>query len=115
MTQPAKGRRGATSSSLRPIGLPRALFVREDAYTTPIAVARTDARGRRGLEVRVESVEDQWRLAEGWWRESPQARTYFHVILDGGRPLTLYRDDITGAWYEQPYSEARRPQSGGGR
>lgn len=91
---------------LRPIGVPRALAVREDAYAMPLAVARTDARGRRGVEARVESIEEQWRLAEAWWRETPQRRTYYRVVLEGGRPLTLYRDDVTGAWYEQPYTEA---------
>lgn len=95
-----------TSASLRPIGMPRALAVREDAYAMPLAVARTDARGRRGAESHVESVEEQWRLAEAWWREAPQRRTYYRVVLEGGRPLTLYRDDVTGAWYEQPYTEA---------
>lgn len=102
--------RSARSSraSLRPIGLPRVLAVREDAYAAPIAVARTDAHGQRGAEARVESIEDQWRIAEAWWREAPQARTYYRVILEGGRPLTLFRDDERGAWFEQPYSEAVR-------
>lgn len=98
--------RRVASTSLRPIGLPRALVVREDLHAMPLAVARTDARGRRGPESFVESVEGQWRLAEAWWREAPQRRTYYRVVLDGGRPLTLYRDDVTGAWYEQPYTEA---------
>lgn len=99
----------SSSTSLRPIGLPRALAVSEDADAMPLAVARTDARGRRGAESRVERVEEQWRLAEAWWREAPQRRTYYRVVLEGGLPLTLYRDDVTGAWYEQPYSEPPRP------
>lgn len=90
------------------MGLPREVVVREDEHATPLTVARTDARGGRGAESGVVSVEDRWRLAEAWWREAPQARTYYRVILDGGRPLTLYRDDLTGAWYEQPYTEASR-------
>lgn len=101
------------ATSLRPIGLPRALVVREDRYAMPLAVSRTDARGRRGPESPVESVEEQWRLAEAWWREAAQQRTYYRIILSGGRPLTLYRDDLTGAWYEQSYSEA--PHQGAGR
>lgn len=104
--QSASGQQRTISTSLRSIGLPRRIVVREDIYTAPVAVARTDTRGDRGGEARVESVEDQWRLVEAWWREAPQARTYFRVILEGGRPLTLYRDDVTGAWYEQPYTEA---------
>jgi len=92
------------STSLRPIGLPRGLFVREDRDGIPLAVSRTDFRGHRGREARVESVEEVWRLAEAWWREASQARTYYRVILEGGHPLTLFRDDSTGSWSEQPYS-----------
>jgi hypothetical protein len=97
-------RRPLSSTSLRPIGLPRALVVREDDGHMPLAVMRTDVRGHRGQEARVESIEEMWRLAEAWWREGPQARTYYRVILEGGRMLTLFRDDETGAWAEQPYS-----------
>jgi len=79
--------------------------VREDRHAVPLAVARNDMRGRPGAESLVTSIEEQWRLAEAWWREAPQKRTYYRVVLEGGRPLTLYRDDVTGAWYEQPYTE----------
>jgi hypothetical protein len=56
----------------------------------------------------VEQVEEVWRLVEAWWREDAIARTYYRVVLEGGRSLTLYRDDVTNSWYEQPYTE---PQS----
>ena len=99
-----QGRRTSSSTSLRPIGLPRALVVREDSSGMPLAVTRTAARVQRGHEAQVESIEELWRLAEAWWREASQARTYYRVILEGGRPLTLFRDDSTGSWSEQPYS-----------
>ena len=94
-----------SAASLRPIGMPRGLEVRVDVDGLPVTLARTDARGHRAAEAHVERVEDVWRVAEAWWREAPQARTYYRVILDGGRPLTLFHDDVTGAWAEQPYSE----------
>lgn len=90
------------------MGLPRLLGVRADAGGSPLAVARDDARGHRGSEARVENIEEVWRVAEAWWRESSQARTYYRVILDGGRPLTLFRDDDSGSWFEQPYSAVTR-------
>lgn len=99
--------RGTASTSLRPIGLPRALHVSADRDGVPLTVGRADARGRPRSMARiacVESVEDAWRVVEEWWRAAPQARTYYRVILDDGHPLTLYRDDATGAWFEQPYS-----------
>ena len=71
----------------------------------PIAIARRETRGRRATEVRIERIEDMWRVAEAWWREAPQIRTYYRVVLEGGRPLTLFHDDVTSAWAEQPYSE----------
>lgn len=91
------------SASLRPIGLPRLVEVRVDADGLPVALSRADARGRRGDAVPVEQVEEVWRVAEAWWREAPQARTYYRVILAGGRALTLFHDDERGNWSEQPY------------
>jgi hypothetical protein len=85
--------------------MPRYIEVRTDSEGTPIAVARGDAHGHRGSLVAVEGVQEVWRLAEAWWRESAQRRTYYRVILEGGRPLTIYRDDVTGVWAEQPYTE----------
>ena len=114
----------ARKTTLRPIGMPRQIMVRIDRAhpdALPLAVTRTDARGRRGVEARVEVVDEVWRIAEAWWRGSTsggnasgaaagaaatpggQARTYYRVILDGGRPLTIFRDE-RGGWFEQPYS-----------
>ncbi len=90
------------STSLRSIGMPRGLAVRVDASGTPIAVTRA-VRGR-SLEARIEQIDEVWRIAEAWWREVSQARTYYRVILEGGRPLTLFRDETTGTWSEQSYS-----------
>ncbi len=95
-----------TRPSLRPLGLPRPLRVRADADGLPLAVAR-DTRGGAGDVLPVEQIDEAWRVAEAWWRPSPSgeglARTYFRVILAGGRPLTLFRDDEDGQWYEQRY------------
>jgi hypothetical protein len=99
-----KPHRTASPISLRPIGLPRPLVVREDQDHTPLAITRASVRTPQRMEIRVESIEEQWRLAEAWWREASQARTYYRVILEGGRPLTLFRDDVTGMWSEQPYT-----------
>jgi hypothetical protein len=69
--------------------------------------AASARRHARTLEVaEVLEVLEVWRLAEGWWREAPVYRTYYRVAGDGGRALTLFRDDTDGAatagrWYEQ--------------
>ena len=95
---------GTSSTSLRSMGMPRRLTVRVDATGTPVAITRI-ARGH-AAEAHVEQIDEVWRVAEAWWREAPQTRTYYRVILDGGRPLTLFRDEVSGAWYEQPYPAA---------
>ncbi len=65
----------------------------------------------------VEHIDEVWRVAEAWWREAPIQRTYYRVLIEGGRPLTLFRDDgalarpgldggtreSSPAWYEQRY------------
>lgn len=86
------------------MGVPRGLAVEVDADGRPTAVTRAPGRGRAGVRARVERVEDTWRVVEEWWRVGAQSRTYHRVILEGGRPLTLFHDRATGHWFEQPYS-----------
>lgn len=97
------------NAQLRPLGLPRAVRVRADADGLPTAVAA--GRSQRAAAAApfraVVQVEEAWRIAEEWWRPSPSgeglARTYYRVILEDGRVVTLYRDDEVGQWYEQSY------------
>ena len=107
---------------LRPLGLPRPLRVRLDARGEP-ADLTVAARGPQrsaatlpgaarpgaspsGRTHAVERVEEVWRIAEEWWREAPLQRTYYQVLVDGGRPFTLFHDDAAPpeeGWYEQRY------------
>ena len=94
-----------SSAALRPLGLPRPLQVRTDDRALPMEVAVIEGGGtnRQRAPLRVERVEEVWRIAEEWWREAPIGRTYYRVIVDGGRPLTVFRDREGGRWYEQRY------------
>ncbi len=121
---------GATlrAHGVRPLGLPRPLTVHVDARGEPLAVTLHGGRddggrddGGHGERHVVERVEEVWRIAEAWWREAPIRRTYYRVLIEGGRPLTLFRDDAStgdastgdastgkhseagAAWYEQRY------------
>ena len=93
---------------LRPLALPRPVRVTIDETGMPSSVTLT-ARG--GTPLTVAQVDDAWRIAEEWWRETPLGRTYYRVIVDGGRPITLFHDDLAttagtsldGGWYEQRY------------
>ena len=84
---------------LRPLGLPRPLRVRTDAHGEPAELTLPPRGpggrhgGGRGRTLAVERVEEVWRIVEEWWREAPLARTYYRVVVDGGRSLTLFHDD----------------------
>jgi len=110
-------------ASLRPLALPRPVQVRTDAAGLPVEVEltrtsgqwpaasgqRPTANGQRRPQAKsrqtVARVEEVWRVAEEWWREEPVARTYYRLVLDDGRPLTLFHDDegAGGGWFSQHY------------
>ncbi len=103
------------ADGLRALGLPRPVRVQVDGAGLPSMVTLGGPPGRPlGGEgapgLAVEQVDEVWRIAEEWWRETPLGRTYYRVIVDGGRPLTLFHDDLVPAgaeldagWYEQRY------------
>ncbi len=103
-TSPSRASAQPSEASLRPLGLPRPIEVRTDGEGLPIELTRT-ARGGDRRTLTVEEVEEVWRIAEEWWRDTSIDRTYYCVIVDGGRPLTLFRDraDLGGGWFEQRY------------
>lgn len=49
----------------------------------------------------VARVRDRWRIDDRWWTETPVSRMYFELELADGRLLTLFRDQLGDAWYEQ--------------
>lgn len=46
---------------------------------------------------------DEWLVEDEWWRH-PLQRRYLRLVLADGRPLTLFQDRLTGAWYRQHYT-----------
>ena len=80
--------------ALRPLNLPEPLSV-EATEGWPNAVEQGNAGHT------IASIEDLWRVEEEWWRDSPIVRTYFEVILDSGRRMTLFHDQVNGGWYTQ--------------
>ena len=72
-----------------------------DEAGEPVAVvAARAARGRSARPKRVAAVRERWRIDDEWWR-SPLARDYVTVVLQDGRPLTLYHDLVEGGWWVQ--------------
>ena len=79
---------------LKPLGAPRGTHVVVGADGVPTAVVI----GRRARLV--SAVRERWRIDDEWWR-SPLARDYLAVVLEDGRPLTLYQDLVEGGWWVQ--------------
>ncbi len=47
-------------------------------------------------------------MGEEWWRERPIRRTYFTLVVEDGRAVTVFRDELGGleaggGWFEQRY------------
>jgi hypothetical protein len=82
---------------LRPLGSPKpAARVLVDAAGEPVAVAA----GRSARPKPVAAVRERWRIDDEWWRR-PISREYLTVVLEDGRPLTLYHDCVEGGWWVQ--------------
>ena len=79
---------------IRPLNRLRPVQVAEGADGLPLEVS---LRPR----LKVEAIEDRWRIDDEWWREVPISRTYFDCVLEDGRHITLVKDLITSSWYRQ--------------
>jgi hypothetical protein len=51
--------------------------------------------------LQIVEVLDRWRTDDRWWTGAPLSRMYYAVLLEDGRPLTIFYDLVGGAWYEQ--------------
>jgi len=84
------------ADAYKPVNTPEALKVEEDASGLPHAVRLK----RRQVVI---SIEDKWRIDDEWWRAEPVSRRYYNVLLASGQRLVLYKDLVTGEWYQQDY------------
>jgi hypothetical protein len=69
--------------------------------------ADTDGRPRRvhhrGRWRGVTEVRQHYRTDDRWWTSEPVERDYFDLLLEDGRPLTVFHDRIARCWYRQQY------------
>ncbi|MBN1177269.1 MAG: hypothetical protein JXA51_06275 [Dehalococcoidales bacterium] len=84
------------ADTYRPVNVPDAVKVEEDASGHPVAVGEKQRQA-------VTAIEDRWRIDDEWWRAEPVTRLYYNVLLASGQRLVLYKDLATGGWYEQDY------------
>ena len=80
---------------IRTINNPTCIVVEEDILHNPTSVAI----GSRKLQI--DFIEDMWDVVDEWWRPSMIARRYYKVIFREGSILTIFRDLISGIWWEQ--------------
>jgi len=43
-------------------------------------------------------IRERWRIDDEWWRK-PIARVYYDLVLDSGRSLVLYFDELNSSWF----------------
>lgn len=100
----------SSPSRLRPLDVPHPARVETDGEGRPVALHDGGHRsakrgGRRALRGgrrmwAVAAIRETWRIDDEWWRR-PISRLYFAVVLENGRPVTLYRDLRSGRWFLQ--------------
>ena len=84
------------ADTYKPVNTPEAVQLEEDAAGLPVAVR---LKRRQGIA----TIEDKWRIDDEWWRAEPVARLYYNVLLASGQRMVLYKDLVTGSWYQQEY------------
>ncbi len=82
---------------VRQLNRPRPLRVEADEEDRPAAVWLSNRR------YAVEAVLETWRIDDEWWRERPVSRQYYSLLLDGGRTVTVYRDEANERWWRHTY------------
>lgn len=79
---------------LRPMNAPRPVQVMEGPAGHVKAL-----RTSRGL-MEVDTVLEEWRIDDEWWRV-PISRRYLCLLLRSGRRVTVFQDLMEGFWYVQ--------------
>jgi hypothetical protein len=49
----------------------------------------------------VEAVRDEWLVDDRWWTGQPVRRRYFEVVLESGRNVVVFHDELGDRWYRQ--------------
>jgi hypothetical protein len=84
------------AGTYKPVNNPEPVPVKEDQNCLPARV------GLPQQQI-IAEIEDRWRIDDEWWRSQPVSRLYFKVRLNSGQWLIIYRDLISGSWYQQLY------------
>ena len=80
---------------IRALNPPVAVEVKSDDQGTPMALKI------RGRWLNVESLVDQWRIDDEWWREQAISRIYCECLIDQGLQVIIFQNLVTNQWYQQ--------------
>lgn len=83
--------------TVRRLNAPAPVRVKTGADGRPCRVHQRD-RWRAVIEIR-----QHYRTDDRWWTDEPVARDYFDLLLEDGRPLTVFHDRLARRWYGQRY------------
>jgi hypothetical protein len=87
----AHPREQSDTRSARRLNEPRPVAVVVGEGGSPASVGGVDAAGLR----------EEWRVVDRWWTEEPVRRRYFEVLLETGRNVVVFRDELSGRWFRQ--------------
>jgi hypothetical protein len=89
--------RGTRNSGdrLRALNLPERVNVELDGNGQPRMLLRS-----RGQAIDIETILEEWRVDDEWWRQQI-ARRYFEMVLASGKRIVLFNDMTTGEWWIQ--------------
>ena len=85
------------AGALRRLNAPRAVQVRVGDEGAPATVRQL------GAWLEVLEVLDRYRTDDRWWTSEPIARTYYALLLEDGRTITIFYDELRAEWWEQKY------------
>jgi hypothetical protein len=74
-----------------PLNAPQPVRVQASARGRPIVVAGEP----------VKTVDNDWLSGDGWWLKDELHRRYYEVTTVAERDVVVFRDLITGGWFEQ--------------
>jgi hypothetical protein len=78
---------GERTDRIRAINVPKKIVVELDSMGMPRLVGG----------VTVEVALETWRIDDEWWR-ARIARRYYEIVLDGGKHVVLFEDQMSAEW-----------------
>lgn len=85
--------RAGDLDTVRRLSVPRPVQVDVDGDAMP---RRIHHHGRWRT---VAQVRERYRTDDRWWTDAPISREYFDLLLEDGRPITIYLDRLEGQWH----------------